>query len=125
MQPTKRFTTESNKPSGPSPNDGKETEAEMVWERLRTSGMTKNVLQGTVRGTRRRGRLRKRWEDNIKEAWTSQTHKGRQTTGRSIDSWFQDHRWCPNYTTRYGIDDGDDDDDEYLQSEQREVCSSQ
>ena len=31
--------------------------------------MTKTILQGTVRGTRRRGRQRKRWEDNIKE-WT-------------------------------------------------------
>ena len=35
----------------------------------RTSGMTKTILQGTVRGARKRGRQRKRWEDNIKE-WT-------------------------------------------------------
>ena len=48
--------------------------------------------------------------ENIKEngqAWTSQRHKGRQTTGRSGDSWFQSHRWCPNDTTGYGIDDDD------------------
>ena len=31
--------------------------------------MTKTTLQGTIRGARRRGRQRKRWEDNIKE-WT-------------------------------------------------------
>ena len=31
--------------------------------------MTKTILQGTVKGARRRGRQKKRWEDNIKE-WT-------------------------------------------------------
>ena len=35
----------------------------------RSSGLTKTVLQGTVQGGRRRGRQRKRWEDNIRE-WT-------------------------------------------------------
>ena len=29
--------------------------------------MAKTILQGTVKGTRRRGRQKKRWEDNIKE----------------------------------------------------------
>ena len=31
--------------------------------------MVKTILQGTVIGARRRGRQKKRWEDNIKE-WT-------------------------------------------------------
>ena len=31
--------------------------------------MAKTILQGTVKGARRRGRQKKRWEDNIKE-WT-------------------------------------------------------
>ena len=35
----------------------------------RASGLTKTVLQGTVRGGRKRGRQRKRWEDNIRD-WT-------------------------------------------------------
>ena len=35
----------------------------------RSSGMAKTILQGTVKGVRRRGRQKKRWEDNIKE-WT-------------------------------------------------------
>ena len=35
----------------------------------RSSGMAKAILQGTMKGTRRRGRQKKRWEDNIKE-WT-------------------------------------------------------
>ena len=35
----------------------------------RSSGMAKTILQGTVKGARRRGTQKKRWEDNIKE-WT-------------------------------------------------------
>ena len=35
----------------------------------RTSGMAKTIPQGTAKGTRRRGRQKKIWEDNIKE-WT-------------------------------------------------------
>ena len=35
----------------------------------RSSGPAKTILQGTVKGGRRRGRQRKRWEDNIRE-WT-------------------------------------------------------
>ena len=35
----------------------------------RSSGLAKTILQGTVKGRRRQGRQRKRWEDNIRE-WT-------------------------------------------------------
>ena len=35
----------------------------------RSSGLAKTILQGTVKGGRRHGRQRKRWEDNIRE-WT-------------------------------------------------------
>ena len=35
----------------------------------RASALAKTVFQGTVRGERRRGRQRKRWEDNIRD-WT-------------------------------------------------------
>ena len=35
----------------------------------RSSGLAKTTLQNTVKGGRRQGRQRKRWEDNIKE-WT-------------------------------------------------------
>ena len=33
----------------------------------RSSDLAKTVLQGTVKGQRKRGRQKKRWEDNIKE----------------------------------------------------------
>ena len=35
----------------------------------RYSGLAKTILQGTVKGRRKTGRWKKRWEDNIKE-WT-------------------------------------------------------
>uniref|UniRef100_UPI003AF61705 hypothetical protein n=1 Tax=Thiolapillus sp. TaxID=2017437 RepID=UPI003AF61705 len=35
----------------------------------RSSGLVKTILQGTVKGGRRHGGQRKRWEDNIRE-WT-------------------------------------------------------
>ena len=34
-----------------------------------SSGLAKTILQGTVKGGKRQGRQRKRWEDNIRE-WT-------------------------------------------------------
>ena len=34
-----------------------------------SSGLAKTILQDTVKGKRKRGRQKKRWEDNIKE-WT-------------------------------------------------------
>ena len=35
----------------------------------RSSGLAETILQGTVKGGRRQGRQRKRWEDNIRK-WT-------------------------------------------------------
>ena len=47
----------------------KEMQSAVVWSRLPfiTSGQT--ISQGTVKGGRRQGGQRKRWEDNIRE-WT-------------------------------------------------------
>ena len=33
----------------------------------RSSGLAKTILQGTVKGGRRKGRQKKKWEDSIKE----------------------------------------------------------
>ena len=33
----------------------------------RSSGLAKTILQGTVKGGRRQGKQRKRWDDNIRE----------------------------------------------------------
>ena len=48
----------------------------------RGSGLAKTVLQGTVRGGRRRGRQKKRWEDNILE-WTGM--RMREAVGKTED----------------------------------------
>ena len=43
-------------------------EPKVVWPRLKSSGLAKTILQETVKG-KRRGRQKKRWEDNI-QVWT-------------------------------------------------------
>ena len=51
------------------PDFSEKTQTEVVRHVTLSSGLAKTILQGTVQGGRRRGRQRKRWEDNIKE-WT-------------------------------------------------------
>ena len=48
----------------------------------RSSGLAKTILQGTVKGRRRQGRHRKRWEDIILEwtAWSSPCPRGQWRT---------------------------------------------
>ena len=52
----------------------------------RTPGLAKTILQGTVRGGRRRGRQKKRWEDNIRE-WTGMTFAESQRAVEDRDRW--------------------------------------
>ena len=60
--------------------------------------MAKTILQGTVKEARRRGRQKKRWEDNIKE-WTGM---GFGDSLRAAEDrvgwkrWLQRHLWCPD-----------------------------
>ena len=64
----------------------------------RSSGLAKTILQGTVKGERRQGRQRKRWEDNIRE-WTG---LGFAKSQREVENrenggnWSRNHLWCPN-----------------------------
>ena len=56
----------------------------------RSSGLAKTILQGTVKGGRRQGRQRKRWEDNIRE-WTGlEFAKSHRTvrTGKNGENWL-------------------------------------
>ena len=77
----------------------------------RLSGLAKTILQSTVKGGRRQGRQRKKWEDNIRE-WTGlEFSKCKRAVNRENgENWLQNHLWCPNDSRGYGID-GDDDDD--------------
>ena len=51
----------------------------------RSSGMAK-ILQGTVKGARRRGRQKKRWEDNIKE-WTGMGFEDSLRAAEDREGW--------------------------------------
>ena len=52
----------------------------------RSSGLAKTILQGTVKGGRRRGRQRKRWEDNIRE-WTGLEFGKSQRAVENREKW--------------------------------------
>ena len=52
----------------------------------RSSGLAKTILQGTVKGGRRQGRQRKRWEDNITE-WTGLEFAESKRTVDNREKW--------------------------------------
>ena len=52
----------------------------------RSSGLAKTILQGTVKGGRRQGRQRKRWEDSIRE-WTGLEFTKSQNSVENREKW--------------------------------------
>ena len=52
----------------------------------RSSGLAKTILQGTVKGGRRQGKQRKRWEDNIRE-WTGLEFAKSQRAVENREKW--------------------------------------
>ena len=52
----------------------------------RSSGLAKTILQGTMKGGRRQGRQRKRWEDNIRE-WTGLEFAKSQRAVKNREKW--------------------------------------
>ena len=52
----------------------------------RSSGLVKTILQGTVKGGRKQGRQRKRWEDNIRE-WTGLEFAKSQRAVENREKW--------------------------------------
>ena len=62
----------------------------------RSSSLAKTILQGTVKGGRRHGRQRKRWEDNIRE-WTGlEFGKSQRAVENRKDGgkWLRNYLWC-------------------------------
>ena len=51
-----------------------------------SSGLAKTVLQGTVKGRRRQGRQRKRWEDSVRE-WTGLEFNKSQRAVENREKW--------------------------------------
>ena len=52
----------------------------------RSSGLAKTILQGTVKGERRQGSQRKRWEDNNRE-WTGLEFARSQRAEKNRGKW--------------------------------------
>ena len=62
----------------------------------RSSGMAKKIRQGIAKGARKRGRQKKRWEDNIKE-WTGMDF------GDSLRAVLDTERWKDIVATSSGV----------------------
>ena len=57
-----------------------------------SSGLAKIILQGTVKGGRRQGRQKKRWEGNFRE-WTGLEFTN--SPEKNGGSWLWNWLWCP------------------------------
>ena len=59
----------------------------------RSSGLAKTILQGKLKGGRKQGRQRKKWEDNIREY--SPSPRGQWRTGKNRENCMQNRLRCP------------------------------
>ena len=57
----------------------------------RSSSLAKTILQGTVKGGRRRGRQRMRWEDNIREWKALEFAKSQRAVESNGGNWLRNH----------------------------------
>ena len=71
----------------------------------RSSGLAKTIIQGTVKGKRKRGRQKKRWEDKSKsgQELTLPAQLGQLKTGQDGKGLLRIHLWCPTFQG-YGIE---------------------
>ena len=70
----------------------------MVWIFSRSSGLAKIILPGTVKGGRRQGKQRKRWEDNVRECTGLEFAKSQKAV-ENREKWRKlvvKTSWCPN-----------------------------
>ena len=64
----------------------------------RSPGMAKTILQGTMKGARKRGRQKKRWDDDIKK-WTGMEFGDSLWAAEDrndVKVLLQRHLWCPD-----------------------------
>ena len=54
----------------------------------RSEGLAKTILQGTVRGGRKRGRQKRRWDDDIRE-WTGLSLADSQRAAQDRNEWHK------------------------------------
>ena len=65
---------------------GKRRKLQWYGHVSRSFGLAKTILQGTVKGGRRQGRQRKRWEDSIRE-WTGMEFAKSQRAVENREKW--------------------------------------
>ena len=75
-----------NRTSQKPPDHGKETQTAVVWSCLPFIRSGQTILQGTVKGGRRQGGHRKRWEDTIRE-WTGPEFGKSQRAVETREKW--------------------------------------
>ena len=80
MLPTRKFVLRSSRQSD---HTKRETQSAMLWS---CRPFIKIILQGTVKGGRRQGRQRKRWENSIRE-WTGLELAKSQRAVENRENW--------------------------------------
>ena len=64
----------------------------------RSTSLAKTILQGTMKGKRKRGRQKKRWEEISKsgQEWTWPAQLGKLKIGQDGKGLLRIHLWCPD-----------------------------
>ena len=64
----------------------------------RSSGLSKNIVQGTVKEVRKQNRHKKKWGETsgTGQAWSSPSPRGQWRFGKKGGNWLRDRLWCPN-----------------------------
>ena len=79
-----------------SPDDRKKTQTAVVWSCLPFIRPGQNHLaRHSERGKKTR-QTEKRWEDNIRQAWSSPSPREQWRTDNNGGNWLWSHLWCPN-----------------------------
>ena len=93
MLPMRRFAERSKQPLENMTNSCslvKKRKLRWFGHVSRSSGLAKTILQGTVKGKRKRGRQKRRWEDNIKE-WTGMDFASSTRAAENRSRWNVAH----------------------------------
>ena len=85
------------------PDHHKEKQTTVVWSCLPFIRSGQHHLASTVKGGRRRGRQKKRWEDNVREARPGQAWSLPSPVGQ-LRTWSR--LWSPNDPCGWGIGEG-------------------
>ena len=84
----RRFAERSKQPleNMTNPDPGQKRKLRCFGHVSRSSGLAKTILQGIVKEKRKRGRQKKRWEDNIK-GWTGMDFASSTRAAENRSGW--------------------------------------